>query len=850
MIGETVGAERTARLRGAAIWLLVTMVAATAVTLYFTVVRDLPAYTDGFRIPWWALAAAFAATEIFVIHAQVRGSAHTLSLSELPLVAGLLLAMPSDLVIAQVLGPLLVLAFVRNTTPVKVAFNVAQFALTATLTIVVLHWLIPAPAEIGPGVWTATFAAVGVGSLVAAGLVLAVIALAEGTLPSMEMLRMFGADLVVSLTNTSIGLAGATLIAQDWHAGWLILPPAAVLILAYRAYLSEHSKHQSLEFLYGVARSLTRAPDVETALVDLLGRTRESFNVRSAEIILFGSGGDVPLRTSLDEAGESQSMQPIDSRVADALRELLRDEHAVVVDRAAASLDLCGYLREHGITRAAIAPVPGETRLVGVMILGDRLGASGSFSPADLRLFETLAGHAGMSLEFDRLEQAIRRMRALQGALERQAYRDPLTDLANRALFMRRVHESLARPSGTCTVLFLDLDDFKRINDHAGHAAGDAVLIATAERIRRCVRPNDLAARLGGDEFAILLEDADERHGEDVAHRIVALLSEAVPIAGQPCWVRASIGIGSAGAGSGLDADDLMRHADIAMYRAKEAGKGQVRRFTPDMHPNALTKAPSRDEIIAALDAGEFVAHYQPIVAVGSGEIVAAEALVRWNHPRHGLIAPSMFVPAAEQTGTIPAIDRVVLEQACREAAAWTPDDGYAPDAAVHVNVSGEGLRTNELVGVVQDVLARTGLAPRRLVLELTESVLIAEMPTAQPVLSALRQIGVRIALDDFGTGYSSLACLRSLPVDILKVAKPFVDGAGRTPHDHALLAMIIELGSLFGVSVVAEGIERQDQLDALAELSCDMGQGYYLGRPLDGATRRFSRRDPLASAA
>jgi EAL domain-containing protein (putative c-di-GMP-specific phosphodiesterase class I) len=292
-----------------------------------------------------------------------------------------------------------------------------------------------------------------------------------------------------------------------------------------------------------------------------------------------------------------------------------------------------------------------------------------------------------------------------------------------------------------------------------------------------------------------------------------------------------------------------MRRADIAMYRAKEAGKGQVRAFTPAMHPNALTKAPSRDEILAALEADEFVAQYQPIVAVGSGAIVAAEALVRWNHPRHGLLPPSAFVPAAEATGTIPGIDRAMLEQACREAASWTIADGYAPDAAVHVNLSGEGLRTNELVGVVEDVLARTGLAPRRLVLELTESVLIAEMPTAHPVLTALRALGVRIALDDFGTGYSSLSCLRSLPVDILKVAKPFVDGAGRTPHDHALLAMIIELGSLFGVSVVAEGIERQDQLDALAELSCDMGQGFLLGRPLDGTTPRFGRGEAVAVA-
>ncbi len=398
-------------------------------------------------------------------------------------------------------------------------------------------------------------------------------------------------------------------------------------------------------------------------------------------------------------------MQPVEQEIATALRACLREEHAVVLDRESAPPALAAYLKEHGMLDAAIAPVPGETRLVGVMLLGDRLGATAGFTKSDLRLFETLAGHAGMSLEFDRLEQAIRRMRELQGALERQAYRDPLTDLANRALFMRRLHESLNRSYGTSTVLFLDLDDFKRINDHSGHAAGDAVLIAAGERIRRCVRPTDLAARLGGDEFAVLVEDADERHGQEVAHRISALLSEAVTISGQPCWVRASIGIASASARSGVDADDLMRHADIAMYRAKEAGKGQVREFTAEMHPNALTKAPSRDEILVALDAGEFVAHYQPIVAVGSGVIVAAEALVRWNHPRHGLLAPATFVAAAEATGTIPGIDRAVLEQACHDAAAWTAEDGYAPDAAVHVNVSGEGLRTNELVGVVEDVL-------------------------------------------------------------------------------------------------------------------------------------------------
>jgi diguanylate cyclase (GGDEF)-like protein len=836
--------------RSVAIWLLTALIAGTTTALYFAVVRDLPAYTDVVSIPWWVLALGFAATEVFVIHAHIRGSAHTLSLSELPLVAGLLLATPQDLIIAQVVGPALVLLLVRRSAGIKVAFNVAQFALTATLTVVVLHALVPAPAEIGPSLWTATFAAVGVGSVVGACLVLFVIVLAEGSLPSLELLRMLGADLVVSLTNTSIGLVGATLVVQDWQTGWLILPPAVVLILAYRAYLSTHTKHESLDFLYGVARSLTRAPDIESAMVELLERTRESFRVRSAEIILFGGAGEQPLRTSLDVDGAAQTMQPVDHDLATALRRCLRDEQAAVVSRSSAPPALASHLADRGFNKVAIAPVPGETRVVGAMLLGDCLGAVADFTGADLRLFETLAGHVGMSLEFDRLEQSIRRMRELQGALERQAYRDPLTDLANRALFMRRLNESLARQSGTSTVLFLDLDDFKRINDHSGHASGDAVLIAAAERIRNCVRPRDLPARLGGDEFAVLLEDAAGRDGEEVAHRIVSLLSEAITVAGRPSWVRASVGIASAAAGGGIDADDLMRHADIAMYRAKQAGKGQVRSFAADMDPNALTSAPARDEILAALEAGEFVAHYQPIVAVDSGDVVAAEALVRWNHPRHGLLTPANFVPAAEATGTIPGIDRAVLEQACREAAAWTEEDGYTPGAAVHVNLSGEGLRTNELVGVVEDVLRRTGLAPRRLVLELTESVLIAELPTARPVLSSLRALGVRIALDDFGTGYSSLSCLRSLPVDILKVAKPFVDGAGRTPHDHALLAMIIELGSLFGVEVVAEGIEHQDQLDALAELRCDMGQGFLLGRPQASRAERFGRRGTLAAAA
>ncbi len=807
-------------------------IAVTAVALFAFVVREIPGYEVGPHIPWWALAVAFALTELFVVHAHVRGSAHSLSISELPLILGLLLASPHELVAAQVLGPAVVLAFTRGHSPLKLIFNLGQFGLTACLAVITLHVLVPDPQALGPGLWLAVFAAVLSSSATGAALVVAAITLAEGVLPSRKMALMMGADLLVALTNTSVGLAGATLLAEDRRAGWLLLAPACVLMLAYRAYLSERTKHESLEFLYGVARSLSRAPDIESALVDLLRRTSETFRVEVAEIVLFS--GDRPLRTALDRRGGEARMEALDPEIAAALVEVVGDQqNAVLVEREHATGLLAHRMDARGIRQVLIAPVPGETRLTGVMVLGDRIGATSSFTGEDVRLFETLANHAGLSLEYDRLEQAITRMRELQERLEVQAFADSLTGLGNRAQFLRRLRESLRRDAGATTVLFLDLDDFKAINDEHGHAGGDRVLVAVADRIAACVRPGDLAARLGGDEFAVLLEDVDDAHGEEVAQRLLAGLASPV-LEAERVWVHGSVGIASAAAGT-VGPDELIRRADVAMYRAKESGKGQVRVWSPEMHPAQMARAPRREEIAEALEAGELVAHFQPIVSLGSGEVVAAEALARWEHPRHGLLGPATFVPAAEATGQVVAIDRVVLERACVAAAAWDGVDGRPPaGAAVHANLSGVGLRSFEIVDEVEAVLAASGLAPSRLVLEITESVLIGDVPMAVTTLNALRDLGVRIALDDFGTGHSSLQSLRELPVDIIKVAKPFVDGAARTPHDKALMRMMVDLAALFGIEVVAEGIEREDQLAALRELGCGMGQGYLLGRPVE----------------
>jgi diguanylate cyclase (GGDEF)-like protein len=784
---------------------LAALIAATAVAafvLWHQVVRDLVPYEAGVRIPWWALAAGFAATELFVIHAHVRGSAHSLSLSELPLVLGLLLAEPSDLVIAMVVGPAVVLVCTRGQSPVRLLFNLAQFALTASLATIMLHAIAPAPEAIGPILWGATFAAVFVSALTGAVLVFCAIGLSEGAIPSRRLAGMLGADLLVALTNTSVALSGATIVAHDLAASWLLLPPAAILLLAYRAWVSERAKHQSLEFLYGVTRTLSRGGDLEAELLDLLRRTRASFRVRTAELVLLPVEPDVgALRTARGPDGYEEAMVPMARTAAAALRAAVELDGAVRVERDRCAPELERYLRERGIEQALIAPVRGETRLVGVMVLGDRVGATDSFSDEDLRLFEALAAHAGLSLELDRLE--------------RQAQSDPLTGLANRTLFLRRVEASLERGAGMATVLFLDLDDFKAINDRAGHAAGDAVLVAAAGRIEASVRPGDVAARMGGDEFAVLLEDVDDHHGEQVAGRILDLLAEPVVVDGEELWVRSSVGIATAAAGS-LDAGALLHRSDVAMYRAKEAGKSQMRVWFPEMQPAGEGAPAGRDELAEALRRGELVAHFQPIVALDDDGLVAAEALARWRHPRLGLLGAASFVREAD--GDLAAeVDREMLFQACSAAAR-----GALP--TVHVNLAALN------AGTVRDVLESTGLDPARLVLELSERALAAAPPEG---LTALRTIGVRIAFDDFGTGRHSVELLRSREVDVLKIARPFVDGAGRAGHDRAVLSMVVQLGAVFGLEVVAQGIEREDQREALASLGCELGQGYLLGRPL-----------------
>jgi diguanylate cyclase (GGDEF)-like protein/PAS domain S-box-containing protein len=428
-------------------------------------------------------------------------------------------------------------------------------------------------------------------------------------------------------------------------------------------------------------------------------------------------------------------------------------------------------------------------------------------------------------------------------ALRHQAFHDPLTALPNRALFEDRLahaFERTARGGHSVCLLLADLDDFKDINDTYGHALGDAVLVEVADRLNRAVRTEDTVARLGGDEFAILI---DELKGEDdgsrAAERIIEALAEPVVIGDVEVFAHASIGIALGSAAGAANhttqqlTGQLLVDADLAMYEAKRQGRRGFQFYASSMQTGIKERMAMRSDLELGLRRGEFLLHYQPIVSIETGTIVGAEALIRWQHPERGLVPPMEFIPLAEQTGLIVDIGRWVMAEACREAVGWVSQEDGKPAPYVSVNVAGSQLQEPRFVPDVRDALRDTGLAPGRLVVEVTESALIEDSAGNVLRLEQLRDIGIRLAIDDFGTGYSSLSYLRQFNLDILKIDKSFIDALGRDAKGSALVAAMVAMGTSLSMDVVAEGIEDQVQLDDLLMLHCDLGQGYFFAKPV-----------------
>ena len=429
--------------------------------------------------------------------------------------------------------------------------------------------------------------------------------------------------------------------------------------------------------------------------------------------------------------------------------------------------------------------------------------------------------------------------KSFEAELEHQAFHDTLTGLPNRALFRNRVEHALAaqrRNALPVTVLFLDIDDFKYVNDSLGHAAGDDVLQELARRLDDSMRPADTAARIGGDEFALLLHETEsELQSVEIAQRLMAALAQPIALAGRDLALATSVGIAFSDQGmvSPRDADELLRNADAAMYMAKESGKNQHRIFAPEMHAKALARLELKTDLQRALDEGEFTLRYQPIMDLHRGDMAGMEALLRWEHPERGTVAPLEFVPLLEETGLIVPVGQLVLEEACEWAARMQRECPREPPLSMAVNVSVAQLQRDELVEDVRMTMERSGIVPSSLTLELTESVMMDDMELSLLRLNALRELGVKLAIDDFGTGYSSLNYVRQFPVDILKIDRSFL--ADRNPEVTELTAAIVQVARIFNLKAVAEGIESSGQLEQLEGISCDFGQGFHFARPLTG---------------
>ena len=776
----------------------------------------------GLALPWPLVAVAFALAEVKVVHVRLGRDAHSLSASDAVLAVALVVLSPWQLAAAHVLGAGVALAVVRRQGPVKVAFNCSSYLLQAAVAATVASTLVGTADPLGPRGWAAVLVAIAAATVVADVAIATVVGLTTRVWALRELPGMLGLSLAAAVGVGTLGLVGVIVAEQRVSALLLLTVPTALVLWAYGTSHRLQEQYDTLSLLHEAAQQLAVGRAVAPGLGAVLSLLRTRLSASAAEIVLRGDDDAHVLRTSVDEHRTLLLAPGASSAQEQALLHLAGGGAAVTADDPAVR----DYLQGRGWSGGMLVPLLGERTAGLLLIAGERSAATG-FSASELRLAQLLAAQVAGVLEAARLEQSLVQVEALADDLRHQAFHDPLTGLVNRALFDDRVERALHRSAldgQPAAVVYVDLDDFKAVNDTLGHEAGDRLLVGVAARMTAIVGGAGTVARMGGDEFAVLVEsgaDSDTMAGLGASLR--QGFERPFDVQGTTLRVTASIGVSISDAAT-LDLREFLRQADTAMYQAKRAGKDRFALYRP-----AVGQDEQHLQLAAALDRDELEVWYQPVIDLDSGRQVAEEALVRWRHPQRGLLLPGEFLPGAEEGGLMPALGRYVLRRACEQAASRQHADP-AQTVSVFVNVSPHQLRTG-FAADVDAALTASGLPAELLVLELTEDALLLDTDQVLAELHAIKELGVRLALDDFGTGYSSLSYLNRFPFDVLKIARELVQDV-HTDAGRRVADAVIQLGRALGLHVLAEGVETEQQAVTMRQLGCRLGQGYHWGRP------------------
>jgi diguanylate cyclase (GGDEF)-like protein len=791
---------------------------------------DVPAFGETPVLAWYWLALAFYLAEVLVVHLQFRKQAHTLSLTEIGLTLGLLLATPSSLLIGQLAGTLVALGINRRRSQLRqlarFAFNLAELPLCSGVALLVFRAL-ASPADSAPHLWVLVLFACAVAHVVGILLVSAVIAIAEERLQAPQLGRTLLTSTLGALATASLGLAVVELLEVRPLAVILLVIPVLACVAAFRGYMEQREQREHVEFLYESMRATQGAPEFGLAVGQLLVAARRLLRAEYAEILLLPAvDNEGPLRSVSGAEGEllmhpEERFAPED---AAAFAEVESSGPVALLTGRRVTHVFDAFLRSRRLKDAIVAPLRGEDRTFGLLLVGERLGDVSTFTESDVELMETFAGHASILLENGRLEHSLAEVTQLKEQLRHQAYHDGLTGLPNRLNLLEAVEGELERGTGSTAVLYLDLDRFKSVNDTWGHSAGDELLSEFSHRLGGAIRAQDLAARIGGDEFAVLVRDADAEIAVSVARRMLDAIDGTYVLGcgDVACHVSVGIAVGEAGTTSG---EDLIRNADIAMYSVKRSERAYTL-YEAELHEKLRVQRQLGLDLEAAIERREILVHYQPVVRLADGEIEGFEVLARWPHPTRGLLNAADFLPAAEETGLTVELGRLVLDQALNAARRWPQR------LSIWLNLAAAELANERLVDTLADALKGYAVDPSRLVIEVTESGVIQGSDGALVAMRRLRELGVGLTIDDFGTGYSSLSRLAEFPIESLKIPKPFVDRLVGEDPDEAFVDAILRLGESLGLSAVAEGIEHPAQAERLRQMGCRFGQGYLFGRP------------------